>query len=241
MTADRVNVAGVDLSGRTVGTTAVAVLQGNVDERPRVVSLDTRTHLRDDRKLTGVLREHRPAVVAVDAPLVLPHAVMCANDACPRCFPPDGSVPAVAGRCLESVTGWTATAHVGRPPMPLAMLAGIAFRGIYLARSLRRSGLDVIETWPMGVYRRILALSGPTELEDGGDAWRRQLVGRVVRGVDGHCLAGSNSERDQLDAVAAAFAAWCCVTDRHELIDGGCEDEGAIVIPGLTAITNASG
>jgi len=241
MTADRVNVAGVDLSGRTVGVTAVAALQGHVDERPHVVALDARTHLRDDRKLPGVLHELRPTVVALDAPLDLPHAVVCTNDACPRCFPPDGSVPVVAGRRLESATGWTATAHVGRPPMPLAMLAGIAFRGIYLARSLRRDGLDVIETWLMGVYRRILSLSGPTEFEDGGDAWRRQLVSRVVRGIDDHCLAGSTSERDQLDAVAAAFAAWCFATDRHELIDGGCEDEGAVVIPSLKAITTASG
>ena len=227
---DRVKVAGVDLSGRTVGATAVAALQGNVDEQPRVVVLDARTDLRDDRTLSGVLYELRPTIVALDAPLKLPHAVVCTNDVCPRCFPSDGSVPAVAGRDLESATGWTAV-HLGRPPMPLVMLAGIAFRGIYLARLLRRSGLDVIETWPMGVYRRILSLSGPTAFEDGGDAWRRQLVSRVVHDVDERCPAGTKSERDQLDAVAAAFAAWCFAIDRYELIDGGCEDEGAIVIP----------
>ncbi len=56
----------------------------------------------------------------------------------------------------------------------------------------------------MGVYRRIL--SGPTELEDGGDAWRRELVGQVVRGVHDYWPEGSRSERDQLDAVAAALA-----------------------------------
>lgn len=60
-----------------------------------------------------------------------------------------------------------------KPPMPTAMVAGIAFRAIYLKRLLDEAEMTVIETWPMGIYR---ALAG-SELPGETDArWRRRLL-----------------------------------------------------------------
>jgi len=42
---------------------------------------------------------------------------------------------------LDSGAAWRSADHVEKAPMATAMLAGIAFRAIYLARLLRRARL----------------------------------------------------------------------------------------------------
>lgn len=235
-----VTAAGAHLFGRAIETTAIAWLRGARGDRPELVNLRGGRELRDERQLAASLTAVPVEIVAIDAPLHMPHAVACADDDCPRCFPSDGSLPSIASRALESADTWKAFGHVGTGPMPVAVLAGVAFRAMYLARVLRRSGLDVVETWTMGVYRRILSLTGPVASPDGQDPWRRELLRRVVTGVDENCPAGDAGERDQLDAVAAAFAGWVVATNCHETVDGDRDDEGAIVIPGAKAVTSAS-
>lgn len=232
--------AGVHLLGKTGGTMAIAWLRGARGDRPKLVRLQTGRQLRDERQIAAWLAVLPAEIVAIDAPLHMPHAVTCADDDCPRCFPADGSLPSIASRALESAEAWKALGHGGGAPKPVAKLAGVAFRGIYLARVLRRRGVEVVETWPMGVYRRILSLTGAVAAPQGQDAWRRELLSRVVSGVDESCAAGAAGERDQLDAVAAAFAGWGVATNCHETVDADRGDEGAIVIPGSAAITGVS-
>jgi predicted nuclease with RNAse H fold len=78
--------------------------------------------------------------------------------------------------------------------MPTAMLAAIAFRGIYLARVLRGRGYEVIEGYPAAAYRAMGA-SGKTYQE------RAALLSRRVAG-------GINPEdADAVDATCAALIA----------------------------------
>jgi hypothetical protein len=63
-------------------------------------------------------------VVAIDAPLILPHSMTCVEPDCPRCAP---GTAAYLARDQDRLAGG----------MPTAMMAAIALRGIYLARMLR--------------------------------------------------------------------------------------------------------
>lgn len=197
--SDQARVVGVDLSGRTVGRTAIATLAGTQFQAPTVVEVRAERKLRDDNQLVETTVEGRPTVVSLDAPLALPHAVVCNEPDCPRCLQTNGTVPPVAMRAAENAVAWKQAGHKERPPMPFAMLAGVAFRGIYVARLLRRHGFDVIETWPMGVDRR---LQRPADDGvDGSDDWRKAVIGRFVQRLES--LDELQLNRDVLDAIAA--------------------------------------
>jgi predicted nuclease with RNAse H fold len=190
--------AGIDLSGRTTGTTALAWVEG---DPPRVTGIEDRG-LRDDAELVRRCLDRAPAVVAIDAPLSLPHAVTCADPECPRCFAPGARS---GSRAVDGKEAWAAAGHTEKPPMPMAMLAAIAFRAIHLRRLL--AGVEVIETWPMGTYRALARGEPPG---DTGDAWRRRLL--AACGL--HVTGGT----DRLDAVAAAYAGWCRLHDRATVV-----------------------
>jgi len=117
--------------------------------------------------------------------------------------------------------------------MATAMLAGIAFRAIYLARVLRRARLKVIEAWPMGAYRSIARSPGaPRGNGEGGDVWRRALLETRLDGVDAAIRPGERGERDRLDAVAAAYVGWLWLARRAHSVPPGAKPNGeAIWIP----------
>jgi predicted nuclease with RNAse H fold len=197
-------VVGIDLSGVSGGTrgrTAAAC-----------IALETPLRLADrlivprgakgDRILLEWTDQRKPRVVAIDAPLSLPHSVTCADPGCPRCQPGAANY---LGRDVDSLVGG----------MPTVMLAAIAFRGIYLARMLRGRGYEVIETYPAGSY----AAMGIT---------RDQLAkGSRVGGYDLEPF--SSTIPDEVDAVCAALAA-VSLTRGYGSVVGG--RDGEIVLAG---------
>jgi predicted nuclease with RNAse H fold len=226
-------VAGIDLSGRTTGTTALAWLAGAVScerpvlDRPVVAERGLRG-ARGDERIVGLLMDARPDVVAIDAPLYLPHAIVCRDEDCGRCFPSSGAYPSYTTRKLERKERWSDPPSA-RPPMPMVMVAGIAFRAIFLRRLLEREGIRVIETWPAGVLRRIQDAPGRASPLDAATR-ARLLLGCVDD--PGQQLQRPDLPLDALDAVAAAFAAWAYSTDWfHPVEDDGWLDEGAIILP----------
>ena len=79
--------------------------------------------------------------------------------------------------------------------MPTVMLAAIAFRGMYLARQLRGSALEVIEVYPGAAFRS-LGWDGKSASIDKGWSLISSLVGSVTPG-----------SRDALDALCAGLVA----------------------------------
>jgi predicted nuclease with RNAse H fold len=224
--------AGIDLGGRTTGTTAMAWVHGPVGIRPSVREVRAGAALRSDAEVLTELG--RPGVVALDAPLTLPHPVVCTDADCPECFPEDGATPAYGSRPnLDGVTAWKAVGHVEKGPMATVMLAGIAFRAIYLARLLRRAGLRVIEAWPMGAYRAIArSPEVASRGDEGDDEWRRALLDTRVDGLEGAVRPGVRAERDRLDAIAAAYVGWLWLARRARSVPPGADRDGeAIWIP----------
>jgi predicted nuclease with RNAse H fold len=227
--------AGIDLGGRTTGTTAIAWLDGSRGSTPRVLDVRAGADLRGNRGDSEILAALGcPGVVAVDAPLTLPHPVTCTDEDCPVCFPAQGAAPQYGSRPgVDSAAAWKSVQHVEKAPIATAMLAGIAFRAIYLARLLRRSGLQVIEAWPMGAYRALARTPG-TRIrgDDGDDEWRRALLVPRVEGVDETVPRGDPAERDRLDAVAAAYVGWLWLAGEARSVPPGVRRDGeAIWIP----------
>jgi predicted nuclease with RNAse H fold len=228
---DGLLAAGIDLSGRTTGTTALAWLTGTASgERPRLerpVVTEGLRGAKGDERIVGLLVEAGPDVVAIDAPLNLPHAVTCRDEGCERCFPRGGAYPSYTTRMLERKGKWEGP--TSRPPMPMVMVAGIAFRAIFLRRLLEREGLRVIETWPAGALRQMPGAPGRSTRLDAADR-ARLLLGSVDD--PGHRLLQPDLSLDVADAVAAALAAYAFATSRfHPIGDDAWPDEGAIVLP----------
>ena len=192
--------AGIDLSGRTKGTTALAWVEG---DPPRVVEVVADRGLRENDELARRCLERAPEVVAIDAPLSLPHVVTCTKRDCPRCAPD----ARYGSREVDGKSAWAKIGHVEKPPMPTVMLAAIAFRAIHLRRLLQPRA-HVIETWPMGTYR---ALARGEPHGDTGDDWRRRLLEALGLVVEG--------STDRLDAVAAAYAGWRWLNGSAALVE----------------------
>lgn len=170
-------------------------------------------------------------MVAIDAPLELPHPLTCRDSACPTCFTNETLSPDYSRRQLERRGRWRAVFPGMTGPMATSMLAPIAFRGIYLRRVLAREGIRVIETWPMAVLRALQGQVGNATASVPGSE-RHELLASVVEDLDDHLDSDSKSYPHQLDAIAAAYAAWSCVVDQAVSISfAGFEDEGQIWLP----------
>ena len=195
------SVVGVDLSGLTSGARGHTVAAELFLETP--LRLGERfiapRGVRGDQLLGEWIDERRPRVIAIDAPLTLPHSVLCVDSDCPRCEL--GSAEYLARDVDRLAAG-----------MPTAMLAAIAFRGIYMARKLRERGYEVIETYPAAAYRAMGA-TGKTY-----DERAALLMDRA--GAFQWTIA------DEVDAVCSALVAANYVAGRHE--GAICGDDGTI-------------
>lgn len=183
------SVVGIDLSGLTYGAKGRTVAAHLYLETPLRLGepLVVPRRIKGDRILVDWIEERRPKVVAIDAPLSLPHSILCVGADCPRC-------ELGAASYLERDVDREARRQGGG--MPTVMLAAIAFRGIYLARKLRERGYEVIETYPRASLRA-LGAAGSSKRDPAGVA---AALARRVEGV-------ATSDPDELDAIAAALAA----------------------------------
>lgn len=201
------SVIGIDLSGLSRGTKGrTALAQLSIEDPPRV--LDVRVLERGkqtDAELLEWVAARSPRVVAIDAPLTLPHGITCEDPGCERCIPPSSSY---LTRDVDRMAGG----------MSMVMIAGIAFRGIYLARRIASLGYDVIEIYPAAAYRAFGLLS----TEDRRDSLR------VADAIESRVPGARVETGDERDAVAAAFVAVEYARGRAVSVAG---EDGAIWLP----------
>lgn len=146
-------------------------------------------------------------MVGIDAPLSLPHSVTCRDPSCPRSEPTKATYLA---RDIDAPAGG----------MPTVMIAGIAFRGIYLARQLRARGYEVIEVYPVAAYRTF-GLVGKADRRD---------PERVARAIERRVPGAHMETGDERDAVAAAIVAVAYVRGRAVSVAG---EDGTIWLPAV--------
>jgi predicted nuclease with RNAse H fold len=180
------SVVGIDLSGvgaQTVGRTVAARLA--LGARARLVDLTPRVPRLTDAALLAWIAHEDPRIVAIDAPLTLPHVVSCTDPICSL------EHHLYTRRLVEIEL--RDRMHIG---MATSRIAAIAFRGIYLKRSLTMQGIQVIETYPRATFQ-VLGVPTTSKRDPAGAA---AALGRRVDGV-------ATTDADELDAIAAALAA----------------------------------
>lgn len=227
-------VAGVDLGGATTGTTATAIVTGEPGSTPRVRLLDRDAEGRRMprqpavRRIVRALEALDVELVAIDAPLSLPHPVICDDEDCDRCFPEDGSDADYKSRSCDGQVPWSAAGYLSNP-MPTAMLGAITFRGIYLRRALERAGIEVVEAWPRGVYMALGAngsdpLPGSSKESDAYLADASALIAPRFQ------FDSPLATPHDVDAIAAGLAAWGHATAPQPTHMG---DEASICLCGV--------
>lgn len=175
-------VLGIDLRSSARYPTGAAVM--TPDRRLRHLST-----VRTDAAILALVTAHRPALIAIDAPLALPEGRCCARTdcACAR----HGIWRQVDRQC----------AALGYRPYPtlLPSMVGLTLRGIALAERLRAEGHAVVEVYP-GMAQDIL---GVPRKQAGVAALARGLRGVGVRGIP----RARRVTHDELDAATCALVA----------------------------------
>ncbi len=193
---DRLAV-GIDLRSGPRYPTGIAVMDR--DRRLRVL----RT-VRDDDEIDATVRDARPALVAVDAPLGLPEGRCCADPSC-EC----------ARHGIMREVDRICAARGYRPyPTLLPSMVKLTLRGIALLERLRGAGCKVVEVYP-GMAQDVL---GIPRKRRGLDGLRRGLKRAGVRGIP----RARRVTHDELDAVTCALVAQLA-------LDGECERMGPAV------------
>jgi predicted nuclease with RNAse H fold len=137
-----------------------------------------------DAALIAWIAERQPLVVAIDAPLTLPHSLGCNLADCPRCRP--GTAQYLM-RDVDRMVGGMSTAQ----------LASIAFRGAYLARIIRGMGIEAIETYPAAVLRDLGLV---TQVE-------RRDAARIDAALEPLVVGYESGSSDEQHAICAALVA----------------------------------
>ena len=202
--------AGIDLRSGPRYPTGIAVM----DRGRRLRVLRT---VRDDGEIDAIVRDVRPALVAVDAPLGLPEGRCCADPAC-EC----------ARHGIMREVDRICAARGYRPyPTLLPSMGKLTLRGIALLERLRDAGCEVIEVYP-GMAQDVL---GIPRKRAGLDGLRRGLKRAGVRGIP----RARRVTHDELDAVTCALVAQLA-------LDGECEQMGpGVPVPLLLPAARLAG
>lgn len=143
--------------------------------------------VRSDEEIKHTIRELRPAIVCIDAPLGLPEGRDCVDPAC-AC--------AVHGIMREADRVCAAAGY--RPfPALLPSMVRLTLRGIVLSRRLLAAGERVVEVYP-GMAQDVL---GIPRKRSGVDGLRRGLKRAGVRDIPRR----RSVSHDELDAATCAL------------------------------------
>ena len=218
-------VVGIDLTSSESKSTACAVL----DSSGALMAL---TKLLTDTEIIEFVREHRPAVVAIDSPLGLPRGMDCLEEA-HDCE----SVHSFKGRQCER--------ELMSAGIPLyfttkrSIIKRMVYRAIALAERLRSCdgteaatiSPDVIEVYPYASKVALLGRKIPRKTTPQGLAF---LTGALTALVPGLARTDVELDHDLLDAVTAAHTAH--LYRNGQTMSFGIEEEARIHAPrGLSA------
>lgn len=223
-------VAGLDLAAGS-GVSELAFLRVENGERP---AFDAEGHapVISDDEIVVELARRLPRVLAIDAPLSLPRAVMSALTPPPPGAARGASNPSPYTRAAERDPIWSS---LGVRPFPVSFLGGLTFRALVLVARLRAVLPDtpIIETFPTAVFRALGMTSpanakrrAPKQSVEARTALQTRLQA-MLKGVPtpDEVLFGV----DLLDALGAALAAHAF--DSGAFVAVGDEQEGRIILP----------
>jgi len=190
-------VVGIDLAGSPKRNTGICTLHGNT-----VTSWQT---VHSDEEILRFVREGRPDLVAIDAPLNLPPGRKTIDDRNGEHFRP-------CDRALLE-------RRIRFFPITLGPMRSLTVRGISLKKKLSRRGCTVIEIYP-GAAQDIWGIGrkqyGLARLRKGLERLGVRHLARTMNG-------------DELDAVTGAVVGRLFLEGKAEIL--GNFRQGAIIIP----------
>lgn len=127
-------VLGLDLTGSPEKASAFAVLTKEMD-------IVAEGFVTGDEEIIALAEEHRPVLVAVDAPLSLPLGLCCLEESCP-CRP-------VSSRKGRQCEGELSALGIGcYYTTKRSIIKGMVYRAIALKGKLEERGFALIEIYP---------------------------------------------------------------------------------------------
>ncbi len=190
-------VVGIDLAGSPKRNTGICTLRGTT-----ITSYAT---LFEDAAVVDYVRNAKPDIIAVDAPLNLPPGRKTLDDRNGEHFRP----------CDRELL----KRGIRFFPITLGPMRALTTRGIRLKKRFRRLGFNVIEIYP-GAAQDVWGIS------------RKQFgLGRLRRGLESLGYRGlqPSMNGDELDAVSGAIVGKLYLLGKAEVL--GNFRQGAIVVP----------
>lgn len=206
---------GIDLTSSESRASACALLDASG-------ALDSVCKLATDEEMTELVRDRRPAVVAIDSPLGLPKGMDCLEESC-GCE----SVHSFKGRSGErdlirqGINLYVTTKRT--------IIKRMVYRAMALAQRMRGLGSEVIEVYPFASKVRLFGRPIPPKNTTVG---RRFVQAKLDGLIPGLSIENRRLDHDHLDALVAAHTAWLYCQGKTEGF--GIEGEVKIVVPVAT-------
>lgn len=197
MKREPITVVGLDLAGSPKRNTGVCVLRG--------MTLAFCATAHSDEDILSIIRDAKPDIIAIDAPLNLPPGRRTIEDRSGEHFRP----------CDRELL----KRGIRFFPITLGPMRSLTTRGIALKKALTCRDFDVIEVYP-GAAQDIWKIA---RKQGGLSKLRRGLEKLGLKGL----TAGMNG--DELDAATAALVGRHYLQGKAEVL--GTFSRGAIVIP----------
>jgi len=175
--------------------------------------------LNDDAELVAAVEQHRPSLIAIDAPLNLPRGLCCLEPEC-SCRPRS----AASGRSCEREL-----ARLGIPcyfTTKRSIIKPMVRRAIGLKAELAGRGYQVIEVYPYATKVRLFGKPIPPKRRPLGLIFLRVHLAMLLPFLIPHLGAFNH---DLCDGALAAYTAYLYRQGRAELIGQG--EEGLICLP----------
>lgn len=206
------NFIGIDLTTSPGKETTGAVLDAELYLRDRAL-------LGSDEEIVAFVEAHRPALVAIDAPLSLPLGLCCLEETCP-CQPVS---PRKGRQCERELSALGLGCYY---TTKRSIIKGMVYRGIRLKAELQRRGFTVIEVYP---YASRVRLFGPLPKKT-TVAGRRVLQEGLRRLIPAMPSPQENLlSHDTLDALLAAYTGSLYACGETDAL--GDPSEGLLHIP----------
>ena len=170
--------------------------------------------------LPAPLREHKPEVVAIDAPLYLPLGLGL-----------PGRVPSLV-LPTHDYKGRSAEQGLARMGIGCffttkrSIIKGVVYRGQDISRRLSKQGYRVIEVYPYATKVILFGEKIPRKVTPVGLAYLKDRIATMVTGLDGHL---DELDHDGCDAIIAAYTAWLHCSHQTDAL--GIPEEGYIIVP----------
>ena len=205
---------GIDLSGSCKKASPYALLDGDA-------TLRCLASFKAHDELLPAVEEHRPDLIAIDAPLFLPLGLDCLEEDC-ACASANGRKGRVAEQELagKGIGCFFTTKQ--------SIIRNLIYRAMELGGDLARRGYPVIEVYPYATKVLLFGDEVPAKANPTSLPFLKEKLAGLIGGLDPHV---NDLNHDRCDALLTAYTGYLHLMDRTDNV--GLGKEGFISVPKL--------